>query len=206
MTFTRQYIEQHSQQTPREDIIRVLADIANSRHSDLDTLSFRALPPGFSLFDAPTYTVDILYDDLKIGTYKYNVLEDAAVGKTARGIILSPLVIQWAEGGKHKQSGMDKTIIRHCIKTIADYAAQSNTAHDAVLLTTAYLTKQRDGKKFFEDMGWQVIEYDTKETGGMIPALHDPYAQVATRIAALSAAHRTSTEEADHVCFAYILI
>jgi len=190
---------------PREDIIRTLADVANSTCPTFGGLAFQAQHPDYSLFDAPTFSIDIRHKGLKAGLYKFNIGEDALLEKNTRGIILSPLVIQWEAGGQHKQASMDKDIIGHCLKTIDGFIADNAYGYDAALLTTAYLTKQRAGKKFFADMGWSVIEYDKKETGGIAPALSGPFDRLAARIETLSAAHRTTAAEAEHLCFAYIM-
>lgn len=199
----RRHTEEIPPQTARHDIICALAHIANAAGDSTGTLRFHALPPDQSLFDAPTFAVDILQGDCKIGTYKFNVLADHPLSATTRGITFSPLVIQWAESGKFKQSGMDKAIIGHCLQTIKRFIGHGAHGYDTAVLTTAYPTKQRAGKTFFEEMGWQVIEYDTRQSP---PQMAPHLVETALRIEALSAPHRTSDAEMHHACFAYIVI
>ena len=198
-----QYTDQNLPQIPRHDIIRALADIAHTAADDAHALRFRVLAPDQSLFDTPTFSVEILQNDCNIGTYKFNALADYSFAGAARAITFSPLVIQWAEGGKFKQSGMDKAIINHCLQTIRCFIDRGTYGYDTAILTTAYLTKQRGGKQFFEALGWHVIEYDTTQA---VPTSEPLLADAAARIEILSAPHRTSAAERHHACFAYIVI
>jgi len=190
-----------------DDVIRALADTVRDQFPFFEGLCFKAQNTDLSLFDAPTFAVDVWQESVRIGTYKFTVLADAALSPADRTAVFSPLVIQWADGGAHKKAGMDKTMIGHCIAVIRHFLKNNPFAYGrTALLTTAYLTKQRAGKKFFADNGWQIIEFDKKDRSGKVPALPEPYAGIAKRIESLSAPHRTCAEEIDHVCFGYMLI
>lgn len=191
----------------RADIILALGDIVRRDYPQYGSLRFAALPPDLSLFDTPTFAVEVYKDQIKAGTYKFNVMEDVSMPATGLCPVFSPLVIQWTDGGAYKVAGMDKCMIGHCLMVIRRLLQKNNFGYsDAALLTTAYLTKQRAGKKFFSAAGWHIIEFDKKDFGGQAPDLPAPYAALADRIDCLSAPHRTSADEADHVCFGYVWI
>lgn len=188
----------------RESIILALVDCVRQTVTGFGSLSFDARAPDYSLFDVPTFSVDVAQGRTKIATYKFNVLDDVHIEQAAPVCVFSPLVIQWADGGRHRKAGMDKQMIAHCLAVIKSFLQTNDFAYDKTLLTTAYLTKQRTGKQFFSGAGWDVIEFDKKDFDGNAPDLPAPYAGIAQRIEGLSAPHRTTPEEETHVCFAYI--
>lgn len=179
-----------------------LADRINRAPATIGTPVFRALPLDHALFDAPTFSVDVQNGGVTAATYRYNY-SSTADGRT---LLLHPLVIQWADGGAHRTAGLDAQIINHAVSSLRSYLDDAPPDVQDIRLTSGYLTVQRDGKNFFNKMGWDIYHLAKENgafTGTPLPA---PLQDIAARIDAVSLPHRTTAEEAGQVCFASLLL
>lgn len=187
-----------------DDVMAALASYANAHLPVLSGLFFTAQPPDTSLQDAPTYSVTLHNaDGHLVATYKYNYFRDDDTSPAIWRFF--PLVIQWAEDGAHRTSGMDVTIIEHCLLSLRGFFAQRDGRYAPLMMASGYLTTQRHGRAFFERMGWQL--YSFGKVAGAYPALAalpPPLQKTALRIDEISMPFRTDDVEANTLCFAVI--
>jgi len=173
----------------------------NKAHGVLGGLSFTAQPVDASLFGAPTLAVEARDGANIVATYRYNFSFYPAA-KGAGCLVLSPLLVKWADSGAHRKPGHDRLIIDHCVGSLAALRGHENAADCSLLLTTGYLTVQRAGSPFFSGMGWRHVtitsEVARKAARGLLR-------HAARRIDALSLPDRSMPEELSMVRFAFRL-
>jgi len=201
-----QALQQHHSSAfdvPPDAVMSALADFVNAEMPEHRGFRFKALAPSLSLLEAPTYAVE-LYDEENIlaVTYKFNFFRD----RTPRGVLwrFFPLVIQWEGNSIRRKPGMDTAIIEHCLGALRRFFADDMSSGDArFVMASGYLTTQRQGRAFFERMGWRLHILDKKD--GSYPALHalpDDLQSIARRIDDISMPFRTEDIEANTLCFA----
>ncbi|MBW7911247.1 MAG: hypothetical protein H3C49_08260 [Alphaproteobacteria bacterium] len=203
----------HTAQTPPRNaaapdaVMAALADFANAEMPVHGGFRFKALAPSTSLLEAPTYAVE-LYDDenMLAVTYKFNFFRD----ETAQGVLwrFFPLVIQWEGNSIRRKPGMDSAIIEHCLGGLRRFFAPDMAQGDTrLLMASGYLTTQRQGRAFFERMGWTLHSFEKKN--GDYPALAlqpEEIQKTARRIDDISMPFRTEETEASMLCFAVIAV
>lgn len=182
--------------------LEALPDWINRSCPVLEGLRFNALPINRSLHDAPTVSVEVSGGDGLVAIYKYNFQLEPTSAVGIR-LVLSPLVIMWAEGGVRRTSGMDGIIIRHCLESIGKYKGSLTPSLSEVILTTGYLTVQRAGRVFFEKLGWVVTDCMVREGAIVISDDQRHLRATLERIACLSRETRTLDIERASVCIAW---
>lgn len=169
-----------------------------SQHlGSLNGLQFVAQELDHSLHETVTIAIDVMAVGSKVATYKLNILPDL----DTNFLVLCPLVIMWAENGKHRKPGMDMIIIEHCLKWVDRLTKSLSKPVKEVILATGYLTVQRGGMPFFANLGWRAVCFYAAQDAntdklGIVRAISD-------RIDQISSSTRTMEEEKKFIRFAY---
>ena len=192
-----------AQETATADaLMSALADFVNAEMPALNGYNFQALPPDISLQNAPTYAVELHDAQGLVVTYKFNYFRSAIDG--ADFWRLFPVVIQWQGNPPRRTAGMDATIIEHCLTALRRFFSkdlQSGAMH--MVMASGYLTTQRQGRAFFENLGWN-MHYFEKDNGDYPALAHAPESlrSIARRIDDISMPFRTEEAESRMLCFA----
>ncbi|MDE1151540.1 MAG: hypothetical protein PW788_03300 [Micavibrio sp.] len=175
-------------------------DWINRTQSRRADLSFQAAPLGFALFDALTLAVDVRCGENLAATYRLNI--DYYAARVAAGcLVLSPLLVKWADNGTHRKPGHDEIITAHCVDCLRGLHGDKRMAGCNMLLTTGYLTVQRGGMAFFAGLGWKSASFSTERI--LRDKQQGLLRKVARRIDDISRADRTLPEELSTIRFAY---
>jgi hypothetical protein len=169
----------------------------NSELGSLNGLQFVAQELDHSLHESVTIAIDVVAAGSRVGTYKLNILPDL----DANYLVLCPLVIMWADNGKHRKAGMDTIIIEHCLKWVDRLTKTLPMSVKDVIVATGYLTVQRGGMPFFANLGWRAVCFSSTHdtTAAKLGILR----AITKRIDEISLPTRTIDEEKQFIRFAY---